>query len=186
MLCGFREVSRFVKTTRIHLKQATYLHCTVEIGHFALYPVRLKSISDPFKNIRNETIYQCDYPVNTIGSNPLIVSWSNFWQVLRQISTRRAWRLPSLMKLSLFNVHKFINLIKIRHDISLTLRSSTIRGEKRRVTEISSLILIRLQVYVFPMRPWHLISDHHLVKRKSALYRKNISLVNRTLWSIYI
>ena len=60
MLCGFREVSRFVKTTRIHLKQATYLQCTVEIGHFALYPVRLKSISDPFKNIRNETIYQCD------------------------------------------------------------------------------------------------------------------------------
>ena len=60
MRCGFREVSRFVKTTRIHLKQATYLHCTVEIGHFALYPVRLKSISDPFKNIRNETIYQCD------------------------------------------------------------------------------------------------------------------------------
>ena len=59
MLCGFREVSRFVKTTRIHLKQATYLHCTVEIGHFALYPVRLKSISDPFKNIRNKTIYQC-------------------------------------------------------------------------------------------------------------------------------
>ena len=61
MLCGFREVSRFVKTTRIHLKQATYLQCTVEIGHFALYPVRLKSISDPFKNIRNETIYQCDF-----------------------------------------------------------------------------------------------------------------------------
>ena len=60
MLCGFREVSRFVKTARIHFKQATYLHCTVEIGHFALYPVRLKSISDPFKNIRNETIYQCD------------------------------------------------------------------------------------------------------------------------------
>ena len=60
MLCGFREVSRFVKTTRIHLKQATYLQYTVEIGHFALYPVRLKSISDPFKNIRNETIYQCD------------------------------------------------------------------------------------------------------------------------------
>ena len=61
MLCGFREVSRFVKTTRIHLKQATYLQCTVEIGHFALYPVRLKSISDPFKNIRNETIYQCEF-----------------------------------------------------------------------------------------------------------------------------
>ena len=59
MLCGFREVSRFVKTTRIHLKHATYIQCTVEIGHFALYPVRLKSISDPFKNIRNETIYQC-------------------------------------------------------------------------------------------------------------------------------
>ena len=63
MLCGFREVSRFVKTTRIHLKQATYLYCTVEIGHFALYPVRLKSISDPFKNIRNETIYQCGFVV---------------------------------------------------------------------------------------------------------------------------
>ena len=60
MRCWFREVSRFVKTTRIHLKQATYLHCTVEIGHFALRPVRLKSISDPFKNIRNETIYQCE------------------------------------------------------------------------------------------------------------------------------
>ena len=67
MLCGFREVSRFVKTTRIHLKQATYLHCTVAIGHFALYPVRLKSISDPFKNIRNETIYQCVYGMSDIA-----------------------------------------------------------------------------------------------------------------------
>ena len=68
MLCGFREVSRFVKTTRIHLKQATYLYCTVEIGHFALYPVRLKSISDPFKNIRNETIYQCAFYLITLWS----------------------------------------------------------------------------------------------------------------------
>ena len=83
MLCGFREVSRFVNTTRIHLKQATYLHCTVEIGHFALYPVRLKSISDPFKNIRNETIYQCDRslepsaPVplkNVIGEQRLVIT----------------------------------------------------------------------------------------------------------------
>ena len=71
MLCRFREVSRFVKTTRIHLKQATYLYCTIEIGHFALYPVRLKSISDPFKNIRNETIYQCDvlYQVSVFRAN---------------------------------------------------------------------------------------------------------------------
>ena len=60
MLCGFREVSQFVKTTRIHLKQATYIH----ISHFASYPVRLKTISDPFKNNRNETIYQCDYVNN--------------------------------------------------------------------------------------------------------------------------
>ena len=67
MLCGFREVSRLAKTTRIHLKQATYLQCTVEIGHFALYPVRLKSISDPFKNIRNETIYQCEYVCHLKG-----------------------------------------------------------------------------------------------------------------------
>ena len=59
MLCGFREVSRFVKTARIHLKQATYLHCSVKISHFASYPVRLISISDPFKGIQNETIYQC-------------------------------------------------------------------------------------------------------------------------------
>ena len=73
MLCGFREVSRFVKTTRIHLKQATYLHCTVEIGHFALYPVRLKSISDPFKNIRNETIYQCAY----LGDDKLLVRYTS-------------------------------------------------------------------------------------------------------------
>ena len=56
-----------------HLKQAAYLHCTVEIGHFAWYPVRLKRISDPFKDIRNETIYHCvngDFfqDVNTILS----------------------------------------------------------------------------------------------------------------------
>ena len=70
MLCGFREVSRFVKTTCIHLKQATYLHCTVEIGQFALYPVRLKSISDPFKNIRNETIYQCEYIPRKMDGTP--------------------------------------------------------------------------------------------------------------------
>ena len=71
MLCGFREVSGFVKTTRIHLKHSIYLQCTIEIGNFALYPVRLKSISDPFKNIRNETIYQCDncsfYPIDDIN-----------------------------------------------------------------------------------------------------------------------
>ena len=59
MLCGFREVSLFVKTARIHLKQATYLHCIVKISHSASYPVCLISISDPFKGIWNETIYQC-------------------------------------------------------------------------------------------------------------------------------
>ena len=80
MLCGFRQVSRFVKTTHIHLKQATYLHCTVKISHFAKYPVRLISISDPFKDIQNETIYQCvnwhdlsrkpiDFNINFLGKN---------------------------------------------------------------------------------------------------------------------
>ena len=77
MLCGFREVSRFVKTTRIHLKQATYLYCTVEIGHFALYPVRLKSISDPFKNIRNETIYQCANVAGDPSGQPGEDHWSD-------------------------------------------------------------------------------------------------------------
>ena len=59
MLCGFREVSLFVKTTCIHLKQATY-PVTYNLQQ-ASYPVRLKSVSDPFKDIRNETIYQCEY-----------------------------------------------------------------------------------------------------------------------------
>ena len=105
MLCGFREVSRFVKTTRIHLKRETYLHCTVEIGHFALYPVRLKSISDPFKNIRNETIYQCESAhreyssVNDINdiiqvlchvvdlTHGFVTSWENVLFTLENIGT---------------------------------------------------------------------------------------------------
>ena len=49
IVCGFREESRFVKTTRIYLKQVTYLHCTVKISHFSSYPVSLKSTSDRLK-----------------------------------------------------------------------------------------------------------------------------------------
>ena len=44
--------------------------------------------------------------------------------------------------------HIGVNLIKIRLDISVSLRSSPIQlleiGEERRETEISSLVLIRL------------------------------------------
>ena len=33
MLCGFREVSRFVKTTRIHLKAHSPVMCEIEISN---------------------------------------------------------------------------------------------------------------------------------------------------------
>ena len=129
MLCGFREVSRFVKTTRIHLKWATYLHCTVEIGHFALYPVRLKSISDPFKDIRNETIYQCENIV------------------LRNFLDEKVFFLHETIDLTCFQSEKSQNKLDLIHDFVLKCSPNLVKINFKREQSIKSHASVIFNTY---------------------------------------